>query len=177
MWSIAGLVYSKIVSVSIMTMMLMMLLLLMMMMMMMMMLAAAAAVVVVDVDVDVVDVAIMWADHGGCCPQPLVFFVHQESCHAEVPNTFAEVLNYRVHPPPCPQHILLFLDGKNGWKSCRNFRPNSRGFLWGSSLELHSHGAFFLNMCCPGAINMVELKCCVCLLFSILIILLFFNTH
>ena len=124
--------YSKIVSVSIITMMLLlmmmmllllMLLLLMMMllllmlllllMMMMMMLAAAAAAVVVVVDVDVMDVAIMWADHGGCCPQPLVFFVHQESCHAKS-LTLLLKSSTTDSSPLQKQHILLFLGGKNG---------------------------------------------------------------
>ena len=105
--------YSKIVSVCTIITMIMMMIMMMMMMMMMMMLAAAAAaavVVVVDVDVDVVDVAIMWADHGGCCPQPLVFFVHQESCHAKS-LTLLLKSSATESIPLQKQHILLFLDG------------------------------------------------------------------
>ena len=73
--------------------------------------AAAVVVVVVVVDVDVVDVAIMWADHGGCCPQPLVFFVHQESCHAKFLTLLLKSSTTESIPLQ-KQHILLVLDGK-----------------------------------------------------------------
>ena len=88
-----------------------MMMMMMMMMMMLMLAAAAAAAVVVVVDVDVVDVAIMWADHGGCCPQPLVFFVHQESCHAKFLTLLLKSSTTESIPLQ-KQHILLLLDGK-----------------------------------------------------------------